>query len=288
MTELRRDVHTLKGVAALFGVETVAARCHELESQIDETGKGLSNEDCRSVAALWSDYRARIEPLLGDHRDRIEISTGDLDRAIVEAEGSSPTLATRMREWRKEPVARRFERAAQQLKQLAVRLGKPEPIVKIEANGLRLERDAFASFWASLAHVLRNAVDHGLEPEQARVEANKPARGTVTLSATVQNGELEIEVGDDGAGIDWDRLVGRARARTTLSEDGERARLEALFAEGVSSRDEVTAFSGRGVGMGAIKSVTEALGARLEVESARGKGTVVRCIFTRVSHSRAA
>lgn len=193
-----------------------------------------------------------------------------------------------MREWRKEPVARRFERAAEQVKQLAVRLGKPEPIVDIQSNGVRIERDAFATFWASLAHVLRNAVDHGLESDQERRDQNKPAHGKVTLRANECGGELTIEVTDDGSGIDWDRLVGRARAKATLSSDEAQARLDALFAEGVSTRDEVTAFSGRGVGMAAIKAATEALGGRLEVSSARGRGTVVRCIFARVEEARAA
>jgi two-component system chemotaxis sensor kinase CheA len=119
---------------------------------------------------------------------------------------------------------------------------------------------------------VRNAVDHGIEAAPARAAARKSASGTLTFRAKLEGADVVLEIGDDGAGVDWDRLAAKARAAglpTTRREDVERA----MFASGISSADAVTDVSGRGVGLAAVWESTVALGGTVRVASDRGKGT---------------
>jgi two-component system chemotaxis sensor kinase CheA len=120
--------------------------------------------------------------------------------------------------------------------------------------------------------VIRNAIDHGLESPERRQKAGKDPVGHVALEARKRDGRLILTITDDGAGIDWEKLGQKAFAaglpwRTTAD------RVEALFADGVSSRDEATSTSGRGVGLAAVREACETIGGRIEVHSEPGKGT---------------
>jgi len=120
-------------------------------------------------------------------------------------------------------------------------------------------------------HLVRNAVDHGLETLSDRVALGKGV-GTLTFTTKVTGDQLELCIADDGRGIDLERLVAVARARGLVVRDG----VEAMFLDGISSRDEVTDLSGRGVGMAAVKAATEAMGGRLSVDTRAGVGTTFR------------
>lgn len=121
-------------------------------------------------------------------------------------------------------------------------------------------------------HVVRNAVDHGIESASERVAAGKPARGSVAFRARLEDASVVIEVADDGAGVDWDRLAVKARSAglpTAHRDDLERA----MFASGISSLEKVTDVSGRGVGLAAVWDTTAGLGGTVRVESVRGRET---------------
>src|SRR5581483_9261352 len=177
----------------------------------------------------------------------------------------------RMRAWEFEPAERQLRRIGEQARALANRLGKGLE-VDIEHNDVRLSSDAWAPFWSSLTHVVRNAIDHGIEPAVERVAAGKPAHGRLRLAIRARGAELTVQISDDGRGVDWDLVRERARSMGLPYQTADDL-LEALFYGGLSTKSAVSDISGRGVGMSAIRAVCLSMGGELTVDSARGHGT---------------
>ncbi|MEO5349911.1 MAG: chemotaxis protein CheA, partial [Magnetococcus sp. YQC-3] len=129
-----------------------------------------------------------------------------------------------------------------------------------------------------LKHLLRNALDHGIEPPAERLAQGKPPEGRITLSASHQYGLIVIEVADDGRGIDVERVIASARQKGLIDgnrELSEREGLELIFAPSVSTAAAVTEVSGRGVGMDAVKRDIEALRGSVAIDSHLGQGTTI-------------
>jgi two-component system chemotaxis sensor kinase CheA len=148
--------------------------------------------------------------------------------------------------------------------------------VVIEADELRVPADAFAEFWAVLAHVVRNAVDHGFETAEERAAAGKSPKNRVRLRAfALDERGFVLSLSDDGRGIDWEKVARKAVAAGLPS--ATQADLEqALYADTISTRDQVSETSGRGVGLGAVRAAVTALGGSIEIESDLGRGTTFR------------
>jgi chemotaxis protein histidine kinase CheA len=129
-----------------------------------------------------------------------------------------------------------------------------------------------------MVHLIRNAVDHGLESEAERVALGKTPRPHLRLRARLEGQGLVMEVEDDGRGIDWE-AIRRAGRKRGLPVETESDLLAALLSDGVSARETVSATSGRGVGMSALSSRVRALGGELGVVTGRNKGTSWRMTF---------
>jgi two-component system chemotaxis sensor kinase CheA len=276
---LSRRLHTLKGNTALFGVTSVSTLCHELESAIDDTGEPLSAAARARLVDAWTQVRERIERVLGLTGKRaVVVDWDDYQSVLAAMPMPEPQWAHRMRDWGKVPTRGRLEQFGDYARQLAARLGKAEPAIVVVDHDVRLGADQFATVWPVFVHAVRNMVDHGIEASAGRAAAGKPANGCLTLVTQLQGGELRLEIADDGDGIDWDRVGEQARARGLPA--GTRAEIEeALFATGVSTAADITEISGRGVGMGALRSACRELGGRVEVTSKRGAGTRIACVL---------
>ena len=127
-----------------------------------------------------------------------------------------------------------------------------------------------------LIHLVRNAIDHGIENQYERLSRGKPREGTVRLTLSKADGLFIIEVADDGGGIDFESIRRKAVEKHLLDESAEateRSLLNVLFLPGFSSRDEVTRFSGRGVGLDVVKNTVMALGGKISVSAQKDKGT---------------
>jgi two-component system chemotaxis sensor kinase CheA len=271
----KRALHTLKGTSASMGLGTIAQICHALESELAENGR-LSDARLGSLATHWREMtdhllssgalqtQAAVEIPEQDYAELVSLA---VDVATPRAE-----LQRRLGAWQGEPVERAFRRLADQAVGLARRSGKGELRVLIDAAGVRFDRAQFGSFFGELVHVLRNAFDHGIESAEERVSRGKPPVGTLTLRASRRADELEFQIGDDGAGIDWEHIRSVAEARG-LPHTTQADLLNALCADGLTTRSEVTVLSGRGVGMAAFKQRVLALGGSLDVRSVRGEGT---------------
>ena len=152
---------------------------------------------------------------------------------------------------------------------------------------MRLDRTRFGAFFSELVHVVRNAVDHGIERPEERLKSHKPPHGTLTLRAFTTGNELDIEVEDDGAGIDWE-AIRRAAKAGNLPHRTQADLLDALCQDGLTTRSEVTALSGRGVGMAAFRQRVITMHGTLEVKSTRGRGTIWRVRFPAADASQSA
>lgn len=274
--EVLRSVHTLKGNCAFFGVTSVAEIAHELESTLLEVGAPAPGQIARLNAA-WRGVSSRIRRLAGDHDEQpmVELLHDELQElgAAIAAHLPYSELSLLARRFGHERVFVRLQRAAEQARSLARRLGKADPDLEISVEPqLRLPAERWAPFWAAFVHVVRNAMDHGLERVEARRLAGKADAGTLRFSARISSNQLFVELADDGRGIDWEGVRARARDRG-LPHALESDLVEALFADGVSTADSVSDVSGRGLGMSAVRETVRALAGSVQIFSETGRGT---------------
>jgi two-component system chemotaxis sensor kinase CheA len=278
--ERMRTIHTLKGNSAVFDLNSVAEAAHEFE-------RSLLDSDCDpglargALLSAWAACEAQIAPILGEApSNRLEVTEQDLRRivALVHSRGGHSSIERALLELRGEPARLRFERVEQQMKALARRLDKAEPLVQIDAGDVRLPVAHLRDFWSSFAHVVRNSVDHGLETPAERERAGKPSQNQVELRVCSDERALTIEIADDGRGIDWAKLATKAE-KMNLAHGSRSELQQALFAAGVSTADEVSQHSGRGVGLSAVSAACTALGGTIRVDSEPGSGTRFRFVF---------
>lgn len=282
MESVRRMVHTLKGNCSLNGLGAFAELCHDWETKLASDAEAAVEPMRESLQSAWAEVASEAKPLLsGESEGGLDVRPEDLDELVKALRIPAPLAALLgiVESWRLAKVRPRLLRMAAQAQGIAAGLGRDELHCVVEAEPLRADLGKMGSFWSNLVHVIRNAVDHGIEPKEQRVSAGKAPRGSMRFSAKREaGGPLCVEVADDGRGIDWERIAEKARSAGLPS--GSRQELEAaLFVDGVSSRDVVTQLSGRGVGMGAVKQACEALGGWVEVDSSPGRGTTFRFLF---------
>jgi two-component system, chemotaxis family, sensor kinase CheA len=279
--ELARALHTLKGNAAMLGLGGLARLCDQLEGRMAEAGGELDRTGRQQLAGRWQDEERRFAAVLdaGQSR-RLEVDGDEYEALLGAARGGlqAAELLRWLESWRQEPVERRLGQLGEQAERLAARLGKSPLRVTIDAGDLRLPPRALSEFWSACVHVVRNAVDHGIESADERRAAGKPAVAEIALAARLEEGgegaRFELEVRDSGRGIDWG-LVKQGAARAGHAASTEAQLREALFADGVTTRDAATELSGRGVGLGAARAACERTGGVMAIYSERGVGTRV-------------
>ncbi|HDZ47913.1 hypothetical protein LCGC14_0150580 [marine sediment metagenome] len=173
-----------------------------------------------------------------------------------------------------------FSRFPRVVRDTAGKLGKEIELIT-EGKSTELDKSLVERITDPLTHLVRNSLDHGVEMPDVREAIGKPRVGKLTLSARHQGGNILIEVRDDGAGIDRDRLLAKARENgmsvsDNMSDDDV---FQLIFAPGFSTAKEVTDVSGRGVGMDVVKRNIQSMGGRVEIQSKLGEGTNTRIVL---------
>ena len=195
-----------------------------------------------------------------------------IDRVTTELQGA--VMKIRMQAIRK--VFSRFPRI---VRDLARSLGK-DVVLELQGEDTELDKNLVEALSDPLVHLVRNAVDHGIESPQQRQAAGKPAQGTVQLSAAQEGDDIVIRIVDDGAGMDPNRLRAKAVERGVLDQD-EAARMDSadcfriIFMAGFSTRDDVSDISGRGVGMDVVKNRIDQLNGHIHIDSVLGQGSTM-------------
>ena len=195
--------------------------------------------------------------------------------ALDELARSTRQIQEAVMRLRMQPINVVFSRMPRVVHDLATRMGKDVQLV-ILGEQTEVDKNVVQHMADPLMHLVRNALDHGLEMPAARIAAGKNPRGTVTLSAAHQAGQVVVEVRDDGAGVNRERVERRARERGIVKE-GERLSddevLDLLFAPGFSTAETVSDISGRGVGLDVVRSNIRSLGGTIVIKSDPGRGS---------------
>jgi len=180
---------------------------------------------------------------------------------------------------RMQPISQLFDKLPRIVRDVSKDMGKK---VRLETQGgdTELDKTLLEAIKDPVTHILRNSIDHGVETPENRRSQEKPEEGTVRVRAFHEGGNFHLELADDGAGIDLERVKQKALAKGLLTAGHaekmtENEILNLIFLPGLSTAEKVTNVSGRGVGMDVVKTNIERIGGRAKLESVRGKGTTV-------------
>jgi len=223
----------------------------------------------------------RILTFLGEAeatKNRISRETArlprDLARAFHDLELSMDALRDEVMGLRMVDMGRYLRKLGVLVQEIATQLGKEVELVT-RGSDVQVDKAVADGVMDAMVHLLRNALDHGIEPPQERKKLGKPPVGNITIEITQEGSRVRIAVSDDGAGVDTERLRKKAREIYGGMELDEKALLSLLFTHGFSTRDEAGELSGRGVGLDVVKESTERMGGNVFMETTRGKGTRV-------------
>jgi len=240
---------------------TLRVGLDRLDRMLDLTGE-IAIARGRLATMLEQAGRYTSQQLLEAHRDADRLYL-DLQELVMKA--------------RLVPIGRVFQPFARTLRELSATTGKS---VRLELSGEDVEVDTtlMELIRDPLTHLVRNAVDHGIEKPEVRLARGKDPTGTLRLDARHEAGGILVRISDDGGGLDSQRILTRARAMGLLgpTEEREEAELfQLIFAPGFSTAERVTELSGRGIGLDVVRSNIEALRGSISLETELGKGTTL-------------
>ena len=248
------------------------------------TRSAVVDTTVRVDVSLLDKLMTLVGELVLSRNHLVELSSDRADPSLASATQSVDHITAELQEGvmktRLQPIRTAWGAFPRVARDLAVALDKR---VRIETDGgeTQLDRSIIETIKDPLTHIVRNAVDHGIEEPEMRVAAGKHEEGVVLVRAYHEGGQVTIEVADDGAGIDLDavrakavELVSVTPAQATRMSDRELVDL--LFLAGFSTADHVTKVSGRGVGMDVVRTNIERIGGSIDVSSRRGHGTTFK------------
>lgn len=206
--------------------------------------------------------------------------SGQLTQSSQQLNRITTELQERVMKTRMQPIKQVWSRFPRIVRDLSVGLGK-RVRVEMEGKETELDRTLIEAIKDPLTHLVRNSVDHGIEPPDARIAAGKEPEGRFSLRAYHESGQVIIEVEDDGAGIDPERVKRKAVEKGLITSEAmatmtAKEALNLVFRPGFSTAERVTNISGRGVGMDVVRSNIEKIGGSIDVESRVGQGTRFR------------
>ncbi|MFZ5895343.1 MAG: ATP-binding protein [Myxococcota bacterium] len=281
LTLAKRGLHTLKGNSAIFGLDSVAEYCHHIEDRLEQDGELPSAQEISALAALWRNRMQSIQEFLTNvGRGAFEVQPEE-HQALIESllkRRDYDEILNSVEAWSWSRTAERLAHLRAQVEYVARRLNK-DVVVHIEHNDIRIPPGYLDRVWSNLVHAVRNAVDHGIEAPEAREEKGKPRSGQIRLATRADDQSLYIEISDDGVGIDTASLR-KAAERQGVSVEGIPVE-KLIFVDGLSSREQATDLSGRGVGMAALRQACESNSGTVDVSFVPNAGTTVRLAFPR-------
>ena len=217
-------------------------------------------------------------------RNQLLTNSSQMDAGMIRATQRLNLIASELQEGvmktRMQPIDNVWSKLPRVVRDLGQQCGR-EVRLEMVGRDTELDKTILEAVKDPLTHVVRNAVDHGIETPDERVAAGKPREGTLTLRAFHEGGQVNIEISDDGAGIDSERILAKALERGVITRETadrltEREILQLVFAPGFSTKEAVSNVSGRGVGMDVVKTNIENIGGVVDISTELGRGTTIR------------
>jgi two-component system, chemotaxis family, sensor kinase CheA len=254
-----------------------------LQVQTDSS-PGLSSSNLRVDVTLLDKLMNLVGELVLARNQVLQFTAAQQDAAFLSTAQRLNLITTELQEGvmktRMQPIGNLWNRLPRVVRDLAVALGKK---VRVEMDGSETELDKtiLEAIKDPLTHIVRNAVDHGIEMPGERVQAGKSEEGTLRLHAYHEGGQVNIEISDDGSGINLSRLKQKALEKGLITGEAaarmpERELLNLIFLPGFSTAQNVTNISGRGVGMDVVKTNIEKIGGVVDLHSDAGQGTTIK------------
>lgn len=265
------DLGVVRGVAEP-AARALRVDVERIDALVNLTGELTVAKNALAHAAAKAREGADVALLA----DMLKTQHAVLDRLVGELQRSVLNI-------RVLPLRHVFQRFPRLVREMVVSLGKPAHLVT-EGEATEADKSIVESLFDPLLHVMRNALDHGIESAEQRAAGGKPASATIVLRAARDGEHVVVEVEDDGGGVDLAKVRQVAARRgvatlETLAALSEAEVVDLIFAPGFSTASEVTSVSGRGVGMDAVRTAVERLGGRVSIESRPGQGTHVRFLL---------
>ncbi|MBD9677707.1 chemotaxis protein CheA [Pseudomonas sp. PDM18] len=197
-----------------------------------------------------------------------------LQQALAQLEHNTRDLQESVMSIRMLPISFIFSRFPRLVHDTSARLGKQVELI-LQGEHTELDKSVIEKLSDPLTHIVRNSIDHGIETPAERLAAGKPAQGSVKLAASHQGGSVVVEISDDGRGLSRERILAKAREKGLAVHDGmtDADVWQLIFMPGFSTAEAVTELSGRGVGMDVVRRNIQAMGGRIDIDSAPGMGT---------------
>jgi signal transduction histidine kinase len=308
INQLFMNMHTIKGMARSYDLQIIATMSHEIEQHYAALQKkraewdthallteieGLSNiveryETLGREKLGWTQQEKFLklpQAYFGEALHELETLVTAFSNRTASEQKLLAALEDKLLNWAATSLNKVIEDSCKGLDSLAKELGKEPPNINFSDHLFFLNQDTADALSAILVHLLRNALDHGLETPQGRLQQGKAARGTITFRALQQGTELFLEMEDDGRGLDLKAIESKARAAGLIAPhmhptDEELAQY--IFHSGLSTKVEVTDISGRGVGLDAVRTYLAKLDATIAVEI-KAPGTHPSPFFFRVA-----
>ncbi len=216
------------------------------------------------------------QSMLGQIGEEIDIDKVEkLRDGLAQLERNTRELQESVMRIRMLPISFAFQRFPRMVRDTAKKLNK-EIELKLSGEQTELDKTVMEKIGDPLVHLVRNSIDHGIEPPDVREKAGKPRVGTVHLNAYHQGGNIVIEINDDGAGLNKEKILSKAREKGLIGADetpSDERIYEMIFDPGFSTADTISDVSGRGVGMDVVKRNIRELGGSIEVATEEGKGS---------------
>lgn len=289
---LHLHLHTLKGAAGSFGVVRVKDEIHDIETKLKEFRtpteiQNFLNETILQVVHQFEKILTENKDVVGDInsqegpkrelplKDLIDIANAI--KGITDMRSIYEAFIERMVST---PAKKLFEPFDVALQSAAKKLGKSVKSLIVESDDLYLIPENYNDLLSSLVHVFRNIADHGIESAETRINNGKDPQGKVSIQLKQMpqdEDRFAIIISDDGQGVNFDKIRKKLREKGFINE-AEKAKhselIEWLFQPEFSTADKVTEFSGRGVGLDAVRRSVQSLGGKIKMESTPGFGTI--------------
>ena len=282
--EIRENDYPSAPVARAERVEPAQAVARTGAATATVSSAAIAEDSIRvSVGTLDMLMNLAGELVLGRNQLRASIGQNN-PRALKTAEQRINQITSELQDvvmqTRLQPIGNVFGKFPRLVRDVAATLNK-DINLEIRGKDVALDRTLIESLSDPLTHMVRNAVDHGIESQEARALARKPSQGSITIEARHEAGQVVVEISDDGGGIDPDRIAKVALSKGLLTVEQIEAmsvkdKTALIFLPGLSTTKQVTDLSGRGVGMDVVKTNLDRLGGKVEILSTVGKGTTFR------------